>query len=158
MDISHESLKTFSAMQEGNPVATYKKTILGKVFVNVLDPFSDKPAGIILTGDSGSENARVDVWTLKEDLFLQRMNRSLFERGVLKKVSENKIKKVETFEDSDLTNILGLSYISLQKKLAEIDDSVILMRLVDLAKEAGKSEKIIETLEKKLHSSLTVED
>jgi hypothetical protein len=39
----------FSAMQEGaEPLARYRKTIVGKVHVVALNPFSEQPEGVYL--------------------------------------------------------------------------------------------------------------
>jgi len=160
MSESTMDTKVYSAMQEGNPVATYRKTILGRVFVNILDPFTGTPTGIILKGDPTSEDARVDVWTVKENLFLQRMNRKHFETGVLKKmeISVEKLEKIANYSDAELKEILGLVYISLQKKLVEMEDPAILNRMVELAKEMEKSAKIVSAVEGRLQEVLSVED
>lgn len=151
--------KVYSAMQEGKPVATYRKTILGKVYINILDPFTGTPTGIILKGDPTSADARVDVWTVKENLFLQRMNRKHFETGVLRKVDVpvEKMEEIAHYTDAELKEILGLVYISLQKKLVEIEDPAILTRMVDLAKEMEKSTKIVGAVEGRLQEVLSVE-
>ena len=52
MDSSRDmSADVFSAMQTDKPHAVYKKTILGKVFVTVLNPFDESPEGILLQGN-----------------------------------------------------------------------------------------------------------
>ena len=40
----------YSAMQEDEPLARYKKTILGKVHVIALNPFTEESEGVILQG------------------------------------------------------------------------------------------------------------
>jgi len=161
MSNTQESLKVFSAMQEGKPLATYRKTILGRVAITILDPFTDKPTGIILTGTATSEDAKIDVWTVREELFLKRMNRSHFETGILKKVetpvAEEKDKVAPVYSDEELEDILKLAYISLQKQLVEIEDPAILNRLVEKAKELEKTPKVIEVINNRLQVVLSVE-
>lgn len=159
MSESTKDLKVYSAMQEGKPIASYRKTILGKVFINILDPFTGSPAGVILSGQPNSEDARVDVWTVKENLFLQRMNRKHFETGVLQKIEVpiEKLEEIANYTDAELKEILNSVYISLQKKLVEIEDPAILSRLIDLANEMKKSDKIRGAVEGRLQEVLSVE-
>lgn len=151
-------VKVFSAMQEDTPVASYRKTILGKVFVNILDPFTGNPTGLILKGEPNSEDARVDVWTTKENLFLQRMNRKHFETGVLQKVDVRVSTPIGiAYSDEELKDILNLVYISLKKRLVEMTDPATLQRMVSLADEMEKSVKIKEAVEGRLKEVLSVE-
>lgn len=144
----------FSAMQAGNPLATYRKTILAKVFINILNPFSGNPEGIILYGDpKNDESARIDTWSEKEDLFFRRMNKNHFTNGTLLKIEREttpEVRTVEQYSDMELGELLRLKYYSLQSKLGEIESAPVLMRLVDIAREQEKSEKIIKTLEARL--------
>lgn len=159
MSESTKDIRTYSAMQEGKPIASYRKTILGKVYINILDPFTGNPSGVILSGQANSEEARVDVWTIKENLFLQRMNRKHFETGVLLKIELplEKLEEIAGYTDAELKEILNSVYISLQKKLVEIEDPAILNRMVDLASELKKSEKIVGAVEGRLQEVLSVE-
>ena len=143
-------------MQEDEPIASYRKTILGKVFVNILDPFTGNPTGVILSGEESSEDAKIDVWTVKENLFLQRMNRNHFETGMLKKVNVKEVKQVpQSYSDLEIKDILNLVYISLQKRLVEIDDPAVLNRMVELANELEKTDKIKSTVENRLKEVLS---
>jgi len=141
----------FSAMQTGEPFATYRKTILGKVFVNIINPFNGIPEGILLAGDpKNDESAMVDVWSEKEDLFFHRMNKNHFAQGTLLKIQRERTveeKTIEQYSDKELAEILSLKYYSLLKVVGEIKTVPVLMRIVEIAREQEKSEKIIKMLE-----------
>jgi hypothetical protein len=152
MDNSDSAI--FSAMQAGNPYATYRKTILAKVYINILNPFSGNPEGIILYGDpKNDESGRIDTWSEKEDLFLRRMNKNHFARGTLLKIEREtpvEVRTIEQYSDAELAELLRLKYYSLQRQLSEIESAPVLMRLIAIARDEEKSEKIIKTLEARL--------
>lgn len=142
----------FSAMQSSDPYATYRKTILGKVFINVINSFNGKPEGILLTGDPrNDESAIIDVWSEKEDLFLHRMNKNHFTQGTLLKIKREvnavEVHTVEQYSDLELAEILKLKYYSMVKLVGEIDTVPVLMRIIEIAREQEKSEKIVKMIE-----------
>jgi hypothetical protein len=144
---------TYAAMQAGTPYATYKKTSLGKVFVSVLDPFSGNPIGIILEGEKGDEKEMIDVWNEAEDVFFKRMNKLQFEQGYIipcVRDSKEAPKPLEQYSDNELRELLSLKYFAFQKLLSEINTTAVAQRLLDLAREMEKSEKIILAIETKL--------
>ena len=104
-------LQMFAAMQLEKPFRTYRKTTLGRVSVNYIEPFSGKPAGIILMGNPKTdESARIDTWTEVDDSFFRKMNKRHFEVGNLlemERVEEVKERTIESFSDEELTKIIN---------------------------------------------------
>lgn len=150
-----DNLSIYSAMQEDKPIKSYIKTILGKVYVMVLDPFNDQPMGLLLEGDpkKPDEGAILDVWTTKQDVFIRNMNRNHFTNGLIKEYTrstEPRERTIEEATDPELTEIVNLKFLSLQSKLNKITSIPVLFRLANLARENEKSDKIIRAIEARL--------
>lgn len=141
--------------EEGKPYASYKKTILGQVAVTVWDRFIQQPGTAILKGDPkrNEESAIVDVWNAKEDAFFRRMNAGHFKRGVVIPYvrPQNEVTEVpvEQFSDQQLEEMLTLKYVSLNKKVNEIESVPVLFRLKAIAEDKDKL-KIVNLLEARI--------
>jgi hypothetical protein len=148
--------QVFSDMQSGSPYATYRKTILGKVNVTILDPFTMKPEMILLEGEPKTdERASIDIWSEVADLYFRRQmpNKKHFQEGTLIKITkEVKVEphNIEQYSDEELKEVLKYKYIALSKTLNDINTAPVLMRMVDLAKEMDLSEKITKAIETRL--------
>lgn len=148
----------FSAMQTGQPYKSYRKTILGQVYVKILNPFNDvDPMGLILSGEKNTEDtAIVHVWSAKEDQFIRSMNKTHFERGYLveykppeeRVVSEDE--KYNTLNDGELQKLLSSKYFTLQAAVNKMTSEAPLYRLLTFAEEKEKSEKIINLIKGRL--------
>jgi len=157
MDSNTEQV-VFDAMQTERPYKSYKKTILGQVFVRILNPFNDKdPMGLILFGATNQEDtAIVNVWTAKEDQYLRSMNKKHFERGFLveyqtpdeRVVPEDE--KFNTLSDDELDKLLKSKFFSLQAAVNKMTSEAPLYRLLTRALEQEKSEKIISLIKGRL--------
>jgi hypothetical protein len=157
MDTNSESA-VFSAMQTEKPYKSYRKTILGQVYVKILNPFNDKdPIGVILSGENNTgDDAIVQVWSQKEDQFLRTMNKKHFERGYLveydlpevRTVSEDE--KYNTLSDDELKKLLSSKYFKLQAEINKMTSEAPLYRLLEFADEAEKSEKIVNVIKGRL--------
>ena len=147
-------LQMFAAMQLEKPFKTYRKTVLGRVSVNYIEPFSGQPAGIILTGlPKTDESARIDTWTEVDDGFFRKMNKRHFEVGNLLeivRVEEVKERTIESFTDEELTKIINSKYFTLEATLNKTESLPVLFRMVELAKELEKSEKIMKAFESRI--------
>lgn len=142
----------YSAMQTGEPLKRYQKTILAKVHLLILDPFSDKPAEIILEGSPGSENSYVEVWSEKADLFLNRMNRKHFQDGrlaVMEKPVQDTV-SINQLTDDEVEEILSSRFMVLKNRLDKFTSTAPVYRLLNRARERDMSEKIIRHIEEKL--------
>ena len=148
------SSQIYSAMQLNKPFKTYRKTILAKVSVNILDPFTDIPTGILLTGNPKTDsNASIDLWSEKEDVFFKRMNKRHFEIGNLLeivRVEEVRERTIESYTDEELSTIINSKFLSLQSILNKTDSVAVLLRMIDLAEGLEKSDKIMSALKSRL--------
>ena len=139
----------YSAMQEDKPVATYKKTILGKLHVVVLDPFDGKPKEVILTGDEKSESARVSVWDNKQKLFFERINKNHFEAGRLVMAEDDVEEETSPNQvtDEEIDEILKMKFMAFRTRLYQFTDVAPLFRILKRAREIEKSERIINHIQ-----------
>ena len=76
------------AQATGEPVARYKKGIVGRVGLQMIDTFTGKPIDITLTGDITDPNVPIEdititLWTELEHDYFRRANRILLEQGFL---------------------------------------------------------------------------
>jgi hypothetical protein len=147
--------RVVSAMQSGSPFSTYKKTILGKVYVTVLNSFSGTPEGLILYGEEGDDNAKIDLWSEREDVFFKRMNRKQFEVGNVIPLTRSaevvaEPKTIEQYDDEEMRTVVNQTFIKLQKTLSTVTSEAVVLRMIDIARTEEKSEKIITALTAKL--------
>lgn len=144
-----------SAMQSGTPFSSYKKTILGKVYVTVLNSFSGIPEGLILQGEENDETVKVDLWSEREDVFFKRMNRKQFETGNIIPAARpaevvEEPKTIEQYNDDEMRTIVNMNYLKLQKLLATVTSEAVVLRMINIARAEEKSEKIINAFTAKL--------
>lgn len=142
-------LELYAAMQEGKePLARYRKTIVGKVHVVALNPFSDAPEGVLLEGDG--ENSFVEFWNPKQLVFFERMNRSHIEAGrivKMEKAPEPAPITPNQLSDDEIDKLLNDKFLPLKNRVNKFTDTAPLLRLLNRARELEKSEKIIKYLE-----------
>jgi hypothetical protein len=151
-------LDVYSAMQTEKPYATYKKAILGMVAIHVLDPFQDKPIIQIMKGDpsKNDEGCLIDVWTVKEDVFLRKMNKNHFAKGNLipfarkeeYKPSEEEL--LNSMTDEDMLKLLEAKWFTLQSSVSKMTSPAPLYRLLTLAQEMERPEKTLELIRARL--------
>jgi hypothetical protein len=155
-------LDTYSAMQTDDPFKVYKKTTLGKVYLEVIDPFEDKPIGIILQGNpnKNEDGCFVKVWNERQNQFLVNRNQSHFEAGRLiewdlEKLKKAKQKKKEKsyseYSDEDIEEIVNSEFFKFKSALNKADSEAFVYRLLSKAEELEKSKKIIDRIEARLH-------
>ena len=144
------------SIEEEKPYASYIKTILGRVGVNVWDRFTNTPAYIILSGDPKRKDSGciVDVWTQKEDAFFRRSNERHFAKGTLIAYSRplNIVEetKIEQYTDEQLKELINSRFAGLNKRLNEIESIPVVYRMMSLASEMEKSERIINALKARI--------
>jgi len=148
-----KDFEVFSAMQEGTPLKRYIKTILGKVYVTVLNPFSGEPEGVILQGDprkaSELEKIVVNIWDIKQDLFFRRMNRNHFESGNIREYGLESVEppvSVNEITDEEVLDVLNKPFLALKNKLEKFTAVAPVFRLLSKAEELEKSEKILSAI------------
>lgn len=145
----------YSAMQTGKPYAKYKKTILGKVYLEVLNPFSGNPEGLILHGNpiKNQEGCFVEVWSEREDVFLKRRNSKHFKEGTLqvwKPQNTKKQKLLSDWSDEDVVNLVNSPFLKLQSELNKTTSESFALRILTTAQQLEKSEKIIRAIEARI--------
>jgi hypothetical protein len=145
--------EVYEAMSEDKPTMTYIKTILGKVYVTVLNPFSGKPEPVELYGQPVASNTRalVKLWSSKEERFFEKMNREHLEAGNVKilsvaeadvpaPVSPNQI------SDEEIVEILNKPFLALKNRLNKFTTVAPVYRFLRAAEEMEKSEKILDSI------------
>jgi hypothetical protein len=145
--------KVFSQIQTGTPIATYRKTILGKVFVTVYDPYTRVPVGMLLEGERGTDTEMIDMWSEAEDLFFKRNNKKALDTGMIIKVTretKEAPRTIEQFNDDELRAVINVTYLQFQKSLSRITSEAVLFRLLELTTEQDKSEKFSNAIKAKL--------
>ena len=149
MDVS-----TYGLMQTNKQIKSYIKTILGQVFVNVLNPFTDSIEGRILSGDpkKHSNGTIIDIWSEKEDVYLRNANQRHFEEGtIIPYVREDREQTEEehlnTLNDEEIEVLLTSKFFTLSNAVNKMTTVAPIYRTLEMAKEMEKSEKIIKFLE-----------
>ncbi len=147
--------EVFSAMADGTPLVTYVKTIVGKVHLTVLDPYSGKPTPVVLQGAPAANNPKavVQVWSSKDNNFFKQMNSEHIAAGILKPLSpvEEVARQEEpvspnSITDVEITEILNKPFLALKNKLNSFTAPAPVFRFERMAEEMEKSEKILEAI------------
>lgn len=149
------SSEVFSKMQEGSPVASFKKTILGQVGVHVLNPWTGQPEDRILKGDprTNDDGCIVDLWSGAELMYFTKSNKRHFETGNLiefKRTKTTPEKSVNDITDEEIVKVLNDRFYTLQGKLSSFTSPAPVHRFLSIAREMEKSEKIIKHIEARL--------
>lgn len=153
----------FSAMDNDKPFACYIKTILGKVRVAMWDNFTERPIDVILEGDPKKKDAGciVKVFSERENSFFKRMNASHFKKGTLISYTlpEDTVveKTIEQSTDEELRTIVNSRFLALTNKLNSIESVPVLFRMLNIAEEEEKSEKITRAIQARISELQTAE-
>jgi len=144
----------YSLMQTGTPYKSYIKTVVSKVYVTVINPFSREPEGRILEGiPHKDESCIVDIWNEMEDVFFKRMNKRHFETGILSEYKRSNVPQAKSpneITDDEIVELLNSKFLSLQSKINKMTSVAPIFRFINKAKELEKSQRIINFLEGKL--------
>lgn len=152
----------YSAMQTGDPVASYIKKCVGKIQISVIDPFTNQVVYKLLFGDpydskTDKENMIVDVWTEKENAYFKKANGPQLKKGNLMpydrsqdKTAELALKNWNIVSDMELEKVLGEKYFAMKSILEKMSTVTVLNRLLNMAHDLEKSEKIISTIQLRL--------
>lgn len=142
----------YSAMQEGKePLARFRKTIVGKVHVVALNPFSDTPEGVLLEGDA--DKSYIELWDAKQLVFFERMNKNHLQAGRLvrmEKAPEPPPPSPNQLTDDEIDKLLEGNFLPLKHRLDKFTDTAPVLRILNRARELEKSEKIIKRLEERI--------
>jgi hypothetical protein len=157
------SSEYYSAMQTGEPRKVFKKVILAKVFVQVLNPFDGKPEGKILQGipSSNDEGCFVPIWSEKEEAFFVRMNKSHILDGRLINVpidnymnvisidGEEKI-NYGAFTEEQIKEIATSKFMALKATLNKTDSEEFVYRILEKANELERPEGTVTAIKVRL--------
>lgn len=151
-------MSDYSLMQTTPPYKSYVKRCLGKLYVQVLDPFPPgEPTGVILHGNPRKPTPEciVDVWSERENMYFLRANKKHFDSGDLgeytyKPEKESETDRINRMTDSELQELLSTPFFGLKATVDKFTAVTPLFVLLQLAKESEKSEKIIRLIEAKI--------
>lgn len=154
---SNVNNEIYSAMIGGRPYKTYMKKILGRVYVTALNMMTGTPTpeGILLVGDpsKGETGTMFDVFSEQEDYFFRKMNKRHFDAGILiehKREQTETERTIEQFSDEELRTIIAKPFKALEASLNSTKSVATLYRILTLAQEMEKSEKVIRHIESRL--------
>lgn len=153
-----DDFSTYSLMQSGKPYKSFIKTILGKVYVNVLNSFTKQPEGVILKGNpraNDKDGCIVDIWNEMEFSYFMKhpANKRHLANGVLVEYTREEVApsaSVNVVSDEEVDTLLNGRFGTLQKRCQQFDSEAPLYRLIERARELEKSEKVIAYLEGRL--------
>lgn len=154
--MSNLSVRDFGAAQTTKPYTSYRKTIPAQVAVTILSPETNQQEGLLLYGDPRSdERAVIHMWSEKEDMFFRRKNKTHLDRGTIIRIQYTEPvedKTIEQYSDDELKGVLAQTkqFATFQKTLMETTSTAVIYRLLELAKEADKSDRIIKSIESRL--------
>lgn len=156
--MSENKTDIYSAMQTGKPYKTYKKVILGKVYLRVLNPFDDKPMGVHLVGNPkrNSEGCFFHTWNEKQDVFLKRMNKAHFKDGTLvetelkPKQEDQNEKLYSDYTEADIEEIVKSKFFALVKVLEDAESEAFVYRILSKAEELDRPEATINAIQERL--------
>jgi hypothetical protein len=145
----------FSAMQTGNPIGTYQKTVISKVNVQILNPFTGEPNGSLLTGKPGEDESIYRSWSDAEDVFFTRQNRRLFKEGLIIRIESKKDEPeadvpLEQSSDEEVLKIINSRFNAVQNILQKTDSEAFVNRLLEAARREEKSERFVKAIETRL--------
>lgn len=146
----------WNAIQQEAPYKTYQKTILGQVFVQVWNPFTNEPEMICLSGVAGKDShSFVSVYDDMQDAFFKRMNQRFLTKGIIipaKSLPEPEPTKpgLEQATDEELKKLVTGRFPPLRAALNSTNAEATIYRMLNLAREAECSEKVIKEIETRL--------
>lgn len=145
----------FSKMQVGKPYKSYKKVVLGKVFVMYIDPFSLEPKGTELSGDpsKNDEGCFIDVWSEMEDAFFRRSNKKHFELRFIEETVrsvDDLVRTADDITDEEIEEALNTGFLKLRSILNQLRKVETAERILSVAEGNEKSEKIIGAIKARL--------
>lgn len=148
-------------MIDGNPVKSYKKVVLGQLLLKTWDAMIGKEVEIIFSGEPNSDSAIFDVWSDWEKLYFERSNKRHFEKGMLipweRKEAVEAVRGFEQYTDSELGEIINSKFLALQSTLNKIQSVAVLFRMMSIAADMEKSDKITGVIQKRISELQTEE-
>lgn len=144
------------AQQNGAPLVTYRKAIMGRLVVRVLDPYRGIGSEVMLQGDprkTEPTELEVSLYTPLEVKYFEKYNRTLIEKGSLVPVSsaaELLVNRVNALSDEEIDTLVTASYFTLTSKLAEVTSEVTLQRILEAAERLNRPAKTLNTIKARI--------
>lgn len=151
-----QGIDIYAAMQDGEPLKRYVKSIVGKVHIVILNPFSEEPEGVILAGNPGHQDdlpkMTVELWTSKQVVFFEKMNKKHLDAGRLVIMDKAAVlpPSPNVLTEEEMDTILGSKFLVLKNRLPKFTDTAPVFRLLNRARELDVSEKYIKHIEERL--------
>jgi hypothetical protein len=149
-----DEYRVFAAMEAREPIAVFKKTIVGKVYVTALNPFTGEVEGVHLEGiaDRGDEKAFIEIYDKKSLVFFKKINKKQFDLGNVVEVEKSPEVKVSVnqISDEEIEELLNGHFFTLKSKLDSFTEVAPVLRMLNKARDLEKSEKLIKHIEQKM--------
>lgn len=147
-------------MQEGKPYATYKKTVLGRVVVRLLDPIRLIEIEEVLSGDPNDnpDSAMVNVWSSSEDKYLRRNNKPHLEDGTLISCvpNEMEIDDLNQIADEEIEELLSQKFFSMKNRIDTFTSTIPVRRFLHMAEKMNRPIKTLDYI-KQVLSEMEIE-
>lgn len=148
----------YAKMQTKQPYKIYKKTILGLVSVNIIDPFTDLPVDVLLKGNPRVKedlDCYVELWSERELMYFLRTNRVHLSEGVLvpynKPIYPTRIEKTfDNLPDEEVAALVVAPFKKLENAVKKMRTESAIARTLTFAEEANRPEKTMAFLRERL--------
>jgi hypothetical protein len=137
-------------------LASYKKTVLGKLLLRIWDSMTNTAQEIVFSGDpQNGEETVFDVFSDKEKMYFERMNKVHFSEGSLisytrKQATAPEVKSFEQYTDEELATVINSKYLAFVNVVGKINSVAVLFRMKHIASDLEKSEKIAKVIDARL--------
>lgn len=146
-----EKSEVLERMAKNEPVQSYQKTCLGKIFVQVLNSLKNEQEGILISGDPKKGEGVIHVWSDLEKLYFEQANAKLFKDGYLVKYTKPVVVQKSPNEktDEELEALFSLQFLSFQKEIRAIDSEITLQRAIEIGT-ALQKQKFVDFIKQRL--------
>lgn len=132
------------AQDLGIPAKVYRKVIVGKVCVKMLDPFSGQSTEVLIEGDpktTSPADLEISLWTSPEVRFFEKLNRGLIENGslvVAEGKTEDPVDFTNALSDEELEALVTDRFFTFKKALLEITSETTAQRILKAAERMNR--------------------
>jgi len=144
-------------MQEDNPVAVYKKDIVGQVSVKYFDSLEGTFKERMLVGlpnDNKNENNFIELWSEAELIYFKRENKFHLENGYLVEFDVPRDRGIEqtvnNLSATELRDLVNAPFLKLKKTVEQMTSEAAVMRTLAMADEEERPAKTMEFLKERL--------
>ena len=140
------------------PVARYKKAIVGQVCVSIIDPFTGSPLERILKGKEGDQGISEDditvtLWTEMAHDYFRRANQVLLQAGYITPFNKEVTTappSVNEISDEELIEILNKKFFAMKAFLDKVTSPIPVLSLLRLAEDMNRPVGTINAIKEKL--------